>query len=247
MVEAPEGFCGFVGCWRPARPLPLGGLLGQETSLVEIGWRLAWPAWGRGFAVRGARLALATPSPLRLSEVVAYTAAVNAPSLRVMERLGMSEVGGFDHPGLPEGHELRPHGLSADGGGISRWWRGGRRRLRVSSLEPSSDGWFSASREKTVRDPPGCTIGEPGRHAMSSEAVETPGRTNPGPVRRRIEILVPDVRTPAFRRERSGRRKPSLRAPGRRTTRISSYDLNRLGTLTGSATTRGEIWTVSGG
>ncbi|QRE76001.1 antitoxin MazE-like protein [Methylobacterium aquaticum] len=28
-----------------------------------------------------------------------------------------------------------------------------------------------------------------------------PGRTNPGPDRRRIEILVPDVRTPAFRRE----------------------------------------------
>lgn len=28
-----------------------------------------------------------------------------------------------------------------------------------------------------------------------------PRRTNPGPDRRRIEILVPDVRTPAFRRE----------------------------------------------
>lgn len=112
VVEAPDGFCGFVGCWRPARPLPLGGLLGQEGSLVEIGWRLAWPVWGRGFAVRGARLALADAfSRCALTEVVAYTAAVNTPSLRVMERLGMSEVGGFDHPGLPEGHPLRPHRL----------------------------------------------------------------------------------------------------------------------------------------
>ncbi|GJD61466.1 GNAT family N-acetyltransferase [Methylobacterium frigidaeris] len=117
VVEAPEGFVGFVGCWRPARPLPLGPLIGQETGLdatglVEIGWRLAWPAWGRGFAVRGARLALADVfSRCALTEVVAYTADVNAPSRRVMERLGMSEVGGFEHPGLPEGHALRPHRL----------------------------------------------------------------------------------------------------------------------------------------
>ncbi|AWN47026.1 N-acetyltransferase [Methylobacterium terrae] len=111
-VEAPEGFCGFVGCWRPARPLPLGDLLGRETGLVEIGWRLARPAWGRGFAVRGARLALADAfSRCALAEVVACTAESNTPSRRVMERLGMSEVGGFDHPGLPEGHRLRPHRL----------------------------------------------------------------------------------------------------------------------------------------
>ncbi|KMO37189.1 GNAT family N-acetyltransferase [Methylobacterium aquaticum] len=112
VVETAEGFSGFVGCWRPSRPLPLGPLIGQETGLVEIGWRLAWPAWGRGFAVRGARLALADVfSRCALTEVVAYTADLNAPSRRVMERLGMSEVGGFDHPGLPEGHGLRPHRL----------------------------------------------------------------------------------------------------------------------------------------
>ncbi|KMO17336.1 GNAT family N-acetyltransferase [Methylobacterium platani] len=111
-VEAPEGFAGFVGCWRPARPLPLGGLIGRETGLVEIGWRLARSAWGRGFAVRGARLALADAfTRCALTEIVAYTADRNGPSRRVMERLGMSEVGGFDHPGLPEGHSLRPHRL----------------------------------------------------------------------------------------------------------------------------------------
>ncbi|BAQ44931.1 GNAT family N-acetyltransferase [Methylobacterium aquaticum] len=111
-VEAPEGFVGFVGCWRPARPLPLGALLGRETGLVEIGWRLARPAWGRGFAIRGARLALADAfARCALPEIVAYTADLNAPSWRVMERLGMAVVGGFDHPALPEGHPLRPHRL----------------------------------------------------------------------------------------------------------------------------------------
>ncbi|TGD95998.1 GNAT family N-acetyltransferase [Methylobacterium nonmethylotrophicum] len=111
-LETPEGFSGFVGCWRPARPLPFGPLLGRETGFVEIGWRLARHAWGRGFAVRGARLALDDVfSRCALTEVVAYTADVNAPSRRVMERLGMTEIGGFDHPGLPEGHPLRPHRL----------------------------------------------------------------------------------------------------------------------------------------
>ncbi len=111
-VEAPEGFVGFVGCWRPARPLPLGSLIGRETGLVEIGWRLARPAWGRGFAVRGARLALADAfARCALPEIFAYTASLNEPSWRVMERLGMAAVGGFDHPALPEGHPLRPHRL----------------------------------------------------------------------------------------------------------------------------------------
>jgi RimJ/RimL family protein N-acetyltransferase len=112
VVEAPEGFAGFVGCWRPARPLPFGPLIGRETGLVEIGWRLARFAWGRGFAVRGARLALADVfSRCALPEVVAHTAGLNAPSRRVIERLGMTEAGAFDHPALPEGHPLRPHRL----------------------------------------------------------------------------------------------------------------------------------------
>jgi len=28
-----------------------------------------------------------------------------------MERLGMTRIGPFDHPNLPEGHPLRPHVL----------------------------------------------------------------------------------------------------------------------------------------
>jgi hypothetical protein len=28
-----------------------------------------------------------------------------------MERLGMTRIGTFDHPRLPEGHRLRPHVL----------------------------------------------------------------------------------------------------------------------------------------
>jgi RimJ/RimL family protein N-acetyltransferase len=37
------------------------------------------------------------------------TALGNQPSMRVMERLGMTRTVEFDHPGLPEGNPLRRH------------------------------------------------------------------------------------------------------------------------------------------
>ncbi len=48
---------------------------------------------------------------LGLDEVVACTAAINTPSEKVMQRIGMTRDPAldFDHPKLPEGHRLRPH------------------------------------------------------------------------------------------------------------------------------------------
>ena len=79
---------------------------------VEIGWRLDRPYWGKGYASRGAQLALAHAfDTLGLDEVVAFTAAANQPSLAVMRRLAMADAGHFEHPRLPPGHPLRPHRL----------------------------------------------------------------------------------------------------------------------------------------
>jgi RimJ/RimL family protein N-acetyltransferase len=106
-----EGFRGFVGGWRVARPMPFAA---PGERVVEVGWRLAPSAWGRGLATRAARLALADLfGRCGLSEVVAYTAADNAPSRAVMVRLGMRHdaAADFDHPVLPAGHALRPHVL----------------------------------------------------------------------------------------------------------------------------------------
>jgi RimJ/RimL family protein N-acetyltransferase len=104
-----HGFVGMIGGARLLRPMPFpGGERPGET--VEIGWRLARAAWGRGIATRGARLALADLfGRCGLTAVVAFTAEANAPSRRVMERLGMRPEGGFAHPALPPGHPLRPH------------------------------------------------------------------------------------------------------------------------------------------
>jgi RimJ/RimL family protein N-acetyltransferase len=100
-------FIGFIGLSAPA-------FEAHFTPCVEIGWRLAREFWGSGYATEGAvavlRLAFMS---LELSEVVSFTAALNARSRRVMERLGMrrSTKDDFDHPLLSAADPLRPHVL----------------------------------------------------------------------------------------------------------------------------------------
>lgn len=100
-------FLGFTGLSRPRFEAPF-------TPCVEIGWRLAAHAWGRGYAPEAARAALADGfGRLGLAEIVSFTHAGNRPSRRVMEKLGMRHdpAEDFAHPALPEGHPLRPHVL----------------------------------------------------------------------------------------------------------------------------------------
>jgi RimJ/RimL family protein N-acetyltransferase len=80
---------------------------------VEIGWVLNPSFWGRGLASEGARAWLDFAWSLALPEVVAFTAALNKPSQRVMERLGMMRdpADDFLHPRIEAGHPLRPHVL----------------------------------------------------------------------------------------------------------------------------------------
>jgi len=81
---------------------------------VEIGWRMARAHWGRGYATEAAQAALADGfGRVGLAEVVAFTAAGNVPSRRVMERIGMvrDSDGDFQHPGVPGGSPLKSHVL----------------------------------------------------------------------------------------------------------------------------------------
>ncbi len=84
------------------------------TPAKEIGWRLPFEMWGRGYATEGARAVLDYAfRSLRLMEVVAMTATLNARSQRVMQQLGMSHDtrDDFEHPRIAPGHPLRPHVL----------------------------------------------------------------------------------------------------------------------------------------
>jgi RimJ/RimL family protein N-acetyltransferase len=106
-VEVDGNFAGFTG-------LAVPGFQADFTPCVEIGWRLRREYWGRGIASQAARQALKHGfDTLKLPEIVSFTAVANARSRRLMERLDFSHflAGDFDHPSIPEGHQLRRHVL----------------------------------------------------------------------------------------------------------------------------------------
>ena len=108
-VEVPDvsPFIGFTGLAVPR-------FTAHFTPAVEIGWRIAREHWGRGYAPEAARAALAHGfGALGLDEIVSFTAAGNARSRRVMEKLGKTHdaADDFEHPGLAPGHALRRHVL----------------------------------------------------------------------------------------------------------------------------------------
>lgn len=118
-IMAHHGEHGF-GFWSVVRrdAAALVGIVGlahvgfeaRFTPAVEIGWRIAPAHQRRGYAEEAARLGLAAGfGPLDLREIVAWTIRPNAPSWRLMEKLGMRQDGEFEHPRLPKGHPKRRH------------------------------------------------------------------------------------------------------------------------------------------
>lgn len=109
-LEVPDEipFAGLVGLGVPTFDVPFA----HADPCIEMGWRLARQAQGRGFATEAARAVLEYGfRELRLTEIVAYTSVINVRSRRVMERLGMrlDPDAEFDHPRVPEAHPVRRH------------------------------------------------------------------------------------------------------------------------------------------
>jgi RimJ/RimL family protein N-acetyltransferase len=102
-ITATAEFIGFTGL----NPMP-DGVPGAGGT--EVGWRLARPAWHHGYATEAAAAAVDTGfGQIGLDEIWSMTAVLNRPSQAVMQRLGMTLYGNFEHPALPAGHVLRPH------------------------------------------------------------------------------------------------------------------------------------------
>jgi RimJ/RimL family protein N-acetyltransferase len=103
-----DGVCiGFVGLNRPRFEAAF-------TPCVEVGWRLASPHWGNGYAPEAGAAALDLGfDEVGLEEIVSFTAASNHKSRRVMEKLGMTRdpSADFEHPSVPVADPLRPHVL----------------------------------------------------------------------------------------------------------------------------------------
>lgn len=96
LVERKEdsallGFCGLKVADDAGSPVEGG---------FEIGWRLREDAWGQGYAREAAAVSLDLAfHRFGAEHVVALTVAGNAPSWRLMERLGMARRADLDYEG----------------------------------------------------------------------------------------------------------------------------------------------------
>jgi len=97
-LEVEGRFAGFVGLNRTSFETPMG-------PHVEIGWRLARWAWGRGLATEAASAVLDLGFHSHgLPEIFSFTTATNSRSEAVMLRIGMVRRPDFDfdHPRTSE-------------------------------------------------------------------------------------------------------------------------------------------------
>jgi RimJ/RimL family protein N-acetyltransferase len=106
-VRATGEFVGFTGLAVPSFDA-------HFTPAVEVGWRLARSAWGKGYATEAGVAAIAFGfADAGLDEIVSFTSAANVRSRAVMQRIGMTHdpADDFDHPELDEADPLCPHVL----------------------------------------------------------------------------------------------------------------------------------------
>jgi RimJ/RimL family protein N-acetyltransferase len=103
--KADKRFVGWCGLIIGYDGLPIEGL-------PEIGWRLAFEHWGKGYAKESALAAMQWGFEQRnMDRIWAITSKQNPRSFGLMERLGMSRHVDldFDHPHVPDDSPLRPH------------------------------------------------------------------------------------------------------------------------------------------
>jgi RimJ/RimL family protein N-acetyltransferase len=102
-VRASGAFIGFTGLRTVDEEMPFTG--------VELGWLLARPAWGHGYATEAALAAMEYGFDImELPEIVGVTTASNLRSQAVMRRIGMTSdpAEDFDDPDADQG-PLRRH------------------------------------------------------------------------------------------------------------------------------------------
>ena len=106
-VEIPHiaPFIGFIG-------LHYQDFKANFTPCIEIGWRLAYEHWKKGYATEGSKAVLDYGFRiLGLNKIVSFAFERNFRSIAVMKKLGMRNIpeNTFEHPKIPKNHWLRAH------------------------------------------------------------------------------------------------------------------------------------------
>lgn len=107
-LKATEEFIGYVGLHHI-------GFEADFTPGVEIGWRLAADYHNRGYATEAAAEVLRLAKTHGINRLFSFTAVVNKPSERVMQKIGMEKIGEFEHPKLTNDSPLSRHVLYSIG------------------------------------------------------------------------------------------------------------------------------------
>lgn len=82
------------------------------TPCIEIGWRFRKEFWGEGLATEGANKCLKYGlEELEFKQIYSFTADINNPSKRVMEKIDLNFYKTFNHPKVKKGHILEKHVL----------------------------------------------------------------------------------------------------------------------------------------
>lgn len=103
-IKSIEQFIGYVGLHE----------IGFEASFtpgIEIGWRLDADYHNQGYATEAANAVLKLAKKNGITHLHSFTAKINVPSQRVMQKIGMVKVGEFDHPKLSADSPLLTHVL----------------------------------------------------------------------------------------------------------------------------------------
>lgn len=101
--KAHGAFIGFIGFHQ-------ADFEASFTPCIEIGWRLDKRFWNRGFATEGAKACLVYGfESLGFDRVYSFTAEINRPSQRVMQKIGLAEYLHFNHPRVAAGSPLCAH------------------------------------------------------------------------------------------------------------------------------------------
>lgn len=103
-IKSTGEFIGYVGLHEI-------GFDAVFTPGVEIGWRLAADYHNKGYATEAARSVLKLAKKSGIERLFSFTAKINAPSERVMQKIGMVKAGEFNHPKLSDASPLCVHVL----------------------------------------------------------------------------------------------------------------------------------------